>query len=524
MTSRLPSKHRRAALLVFHGIGEQNPYQPLDAFVRGLRSVLQLKAGSLEHVLLWRDDKAVTAVRLKLDLPSISDGTTELDVSEFYWAPMVQNGITVRQVLSWLFRTGVSPLFHWADQPGLLRPKDITFWRQTWLFVKTLARSLVLLALVAGLVGPFVYVGVTQDGIIGKLKDDVWPSLKAVLTSWEFLVTVVLVFLAGCMLLSTRDLFKGSHNAKRALTAKESRWWGSATLVTGAAALAGAVGLLLTTDVPTLIGNVWAALIAADLVFPLLTLGLTSLLAWPLVRVVGDIPLYVTQNERSAYYKTRREILEESAKRVKALLMDDQYETVYLAGHSLGSVIAYDTINCMAREVRSGHPAKSDERLTAARYKKLRGLLTFGSPLDKVYYFFRTRVKDDEEIRAQLESSLHGFRVKRSGRSYGECKIDYKVPVPRPFTWLNVYNLLDPIGAHLDYYIVQKQVCLPHWKPWKSHTRYWNDHRNFYPLVATWLGLQLPMQTTPLTLTTLINAIPGAARKVRNSVESFLRP
>jgi hypothetical protein len=74
MTSRLPSKHRRAALLVFHGIGEQNPYQPLDAFVRGLRSVLQLKAGSLEHVLLWRDDKAVTAVRLKLDLPSISDG------------------------------------------------------------------------------------------------------------------------------------------------------------------------------------------------------------------------------------------------------------------------------------------------------------------------------------------------------------------------------------------------------------------------------------------------------------------
>jgi len=42
--------------------------------------------------------------------------------------------------------------------------------------------------------------------------------------------------------------------------------------------------------------------------------------------------------------------------------------------------------------------------LTLPQLQKLRGLLTFGSPLDKIYYFFREHVKEDQAIRAQILS------------------------------------------------------------------------------------------------------------------------
>jgi len=70
-------------------------------------------------------------------------------------------------------------------------------------------------------------------------------------------------------------------------------------------------------------------------------------------------------------------------------------------------VIAYDTINELLAQFNGG-PGPADDRpslpLTLPQLQKLRGLLTFGSPLDKIYYFFREHVKEDQAIRAQILS------------------------------------------------------------------------------------------------------------------------
>ncbi|MGC2831755.1 MAG: hypothetical protein WB627_17385, partial [Candidatus Acidiferrum sp.] len=44
LPSAFPLRSHRTAMLVIHGIGEQNPYETLDSFARGLFSYLRDRA------------------------------------------------------------------------------------------------------------------------------------------------------------------------------------------------------------------------------------------------------------------------------------------------------------------------------------------------------------------------------------------------------------------------------------------------------------------------------------------------
>jgi len=213
-----------------------------------------------------------------------------------------------------------------------------------------------------------------------------------------------------------------------------------------------------------------------------------------LIKFLGDVALYVNEDERAFSYRTRDDILKAAQRHLRALLLDPQYAAVYVAGHSLGSVIAYDTIGLAVREMRSdpdaAEPAVQSggpDRLTRAGFNRLRGLLTFGSPLDKIQYFFRTDVRDTQAIRAQILSSLHGFRRKASGRQYGDMQLaPYRLPSPPRFLWLNVFSCVDPVSGRLDYFSVDEQVHLWFARPLTAHLGYWTDRR-FYEHVVTWL-------------------------------------
>src|SRR5206468_5292549 len=137
-----------------------------------------------------------------------------------------------------------------------------------------------------------------------------------------------------------------------------------------------------------------------------------------------------------------------------------------VAGTSLGSVIAYDTINELLSRVwaardqlgRGVEPLVQRDDLT-----RLRGLVTFGSPLDKIYYLFREHVGSDQAVRAQILSFLHSYLRGRSGRDYGSLKCTYPpdlkpgalpkrgeepLAFPQlegPFKWFNVWSLMDAV-------------------------------------------------------------------------------
>jgi hypothetical protein len=476
-----PSISGRAAVLVIHGIGEQKPYEALGAFGQGLAEHFGTKANQLSHHLVWREGKAHSVVRLPLP-PSAP--LRELDLYEFHWAPLVQGRITIRQVLLWIVRTSLTPLRSISQQWEVLSMEPNATRRQWWIALREILRAMVLIVVALLILAPFIIAALKHDVLIRALKM-LAETLGAVerplaLTAWAILIASALILLWEWV----RGLLRGRFG--RDIEAGSERRWRIWALVWTAVLLALAWLIQVWRALP--IGRVATDLGSALWGAPFVVLT-TALLAWllmrPLVKFLGDVTLYVSADENSNFFRTRADILKASTARLQMMLADDGYAAVYLAGHSLGSVIAYDTVNHLIRDVMA-EPA--DGKLTRLQLERLRALLTFGSPLDKVNYFFRVMVDRHEAIRAQVTSLLHGFRKKSSKRSYGDLSFGTaKFDGLEGFRWLNVYSRADFVSGRLSFYNVDRQEHLGYMNPLTAHLAYWHDAR-FYAVATThWL-------------------------------------
>ncbi len=203
----------------------------------------------------------------------------------------------------------------------------------------------------------------------------------------------------------------------------------------------------------------------------------------PLVDFVGDITIYSTTDQKSPYKIIRQQILRESLTLLKAILKDKQanYDQVIIAGHSLGSCIAYDTLNLLCIEA-----SLSQDKNNNLLLDKIKGLITFGSPLDKIAFFFREVPQEGQYIRQRILEHLNSFRVKPeftqknqySIKNPVECKLD-------GVRWVNYYHLQDPISGHLDYYENLDNVEMKYQASWgdQGHQGYWFD-ASFYENIA----------------------------------------
>lgn len=222
-----------------------------------------------------------------------------------------------------------------------------------------------------------------------------------------------------------------------------------------------------------------------------------------LIDYVGDIAVYVNTDRFSSSYSARAQILEECTAALARLLQERTapndptspyvYDRVLIAGHSLGSVIAYDTLNELLDRTRSSNP--TSHPVDPTDLNKLRGLITFGCPLNKIFYFFREHLPPAQALRRQLLDVLHGFRVVDSLKAYGGGNNSGPLSVnPDPrwadaekalasgFRWINAFALADPISGRLSFYDLQgdaNQKIFPYLKPGWAHLEYWKDPR-FY--------------------------------------------
>ena len=125
-----------------------------------------------------------------------------------------------------------------------------------------------------------------------------------------------------------------------------------------------------------------------------------------------------------------------------------KYEKVVILGHSLGSVIAYDTLNAMinieaARNVQ-GHPNSAVDRT--------RALITFGSPLDKTAFLFRVQL-NIENHSLDEEGSLRETMVSAVQPLIADYKYRFDpARLPHGPNWINLWSRMDIISGHLDYY------------------------------------------------------------------------
>jgi hypothetical protein len=170
-------------------------------------------------------------------------------------------------------------------------------------------------------------------------------------------------------------------------------------------------------------------------VWPLLLL--TSWLVRTLmVQFVGDVAAYVASQTLDRFNTIRQQIKQIALDSARAVYLAQEngeflYDRIAVVGHSLGSVIAYDTLNALLNAEKLSHT-----KLKIAQRTCL--LETFGSPLDKIAFFFSFQGSDTFHIREQLAAALQPLIT-----DYEEF---------RTFPWINVYSRNDIVSGKVELY------------------------------------------------------------------------
>ena len=208
-----------------------------------------------------------------------------------------------------------------------------------------------------------------------------------------------------------------------------------------------------------------------------------------LTTAIGGLAVYLGSDTLSTNFAARSQILSECTAAVQKLLavhpdvpaadgQPDQYDRIILAAHSLGTVIAYDTLNDLrvmdAAEFDEKHVARIPAP-SAPELARVSALFTFGCPLNKVYYFFRARVGEKATILNQILYSLHNFRLHVPAPT---GVLPPEPPGNKPFSfafqWLNVWCKLDLISGPMLFYYADANVRVRQgFEPATAHTGYW---------------------------------------------------
>jgi len=358
----------RTAFVVIHGIGEQNPFETLDGFGRGLLGLFESKGIDFRlahqlrrHPLGWTESCLRIAPK---------QGKSLIDLHEVYWAYLTENQISTSEVRRWLEKT---------------------------------------------LAGTKQFFTENQELIEKYEEADQVEQLRKL-------------------------------NRKLLL---------AATLYPVASFLLGMVSPLQK------FGGQW---------FEAIEKGLGRLVSPFLTGYLGDLAIYTTTDRKSKFFNLRQKILADSLEMLKLVLNDPEIERVILCGHSLGSVIAYDSLNRL--QIEASLPDAEPLPL-----EKLAGLVTFGSPLDKIAYFFREHAGEKEDLRRTILGQLHSFKSKQLDFKEPKYEMaDPVKPVLQDLPWMNFWDRQDPVSGKLHLYRIapQDNVELKMGEAWgKAHLGYW---------------------------------------------------
>jgi len=198
------------------------------------------------------------------------------------------------------------------------------------------------------------------------------------------------------------------------------------------------------------------------------------LLEWPSFK---DLVTYTTSDVRSQNYEIRRRILDGAVEELNLLLKSKRYKQIVVVGHSLGSVIAYDALDRIAHDMNVPGGIQVDAA------SQIKGLVTLGSPLDKVAFFFTEHMPRKNWIQRAILAHFHNFKRR-------ELTIDKPFKdIGDPFQtklgarWLNFYHEKDLISGHLDAYYVADEdnvLCKETIPGTSVHSCYWQLRREFH--------------------------------------------
>ena len=419
---------RHVAVFVAHGMGQQVRFETLEQVARAILARFEPAPGTVPEVAVREvhvGGERMHRAEIHVPLPEAErDGADAVDVHlyEAYWAPLTEGRITTAETVWFLVQAGLGGIANagrhfdrWMfGGPTPLRAAPRTAIHLTFTLLVLAALALLKYAI------PLVLVASILPGAAARNPDLYGALARAILVP------------AGMLLLAfgaVSLLHRFAGRRQPGLLSAPTRalvWIALATPVVAAAHLVvtGTRGLGLEGCAWSVAFALWA-----------LVWGVTRGIEYFLKQYVGDVAIYLSGHRVSRFSETRAAIKAAAASVARgvysALAPNGRafaYGRVVVVGHSLGSVVAYDTLNALLNEdcLAEG----------ALRVKdRTRLFLTFGSPLDKTAFLFRTQAKKDAEIREALAASVQ--------------------PMIQGYTrppWINLHSRNDWISGSLEYY------------------------------------------------------------------------
>jgi hypothetical protein len=422
LIARPAAPDRNVACMVTHGMGQQVPFQTVAQIAEAVGARASFQPN---RVQLSKDADLIS--RLETSYRGDDEVQTNVHLYEGYWAPLTEGKISFWETIKFLYSGGVAGV-----ATCLRRIRGEKFDR--WMFgeVQELPikpGTLVYLLALVIVVSITVLLYTEFLHILSKA-----PSLFKSHPSWP--LTLARYHLSG---------MKGTWHALWA-------WAGDWVLL----AWHNVLSLLLL----------------------LLAVLYTYGLSYFIVEYAGDVAIYVSSYKVSKYEETRT-VIQKSVftvgqqiyEKTRDLAGTPFYDEVVLVGHSLGSVITYDLLNQLI---------VWDQKEHAGRHRvvdRTTRLITFGSPLDKTAFLFRTQISPDHHYREALAGLQQPLIMTYAVR-------------PSTFKWINLYSPADIISGELAYYDCQSDVAGNHacadpnvvenhrdpsaWMPLYAHMQYWN--------------------------------------------------
>jgi len=471
--TRSPGAPAKVAVIVCHGMGQQVPYETIDMIAGSLlgRDMSQPAPPANSHVRQVKfGDDLLGRAEITLERPP-KDGDVEkrkiekreVHIYEAYWAPLTAGKVTLMDVVWFLLKACACG--SWTMLTGALKFKR-------WMFgdfkvMKTRLREFVylLFALKVILALGLIYFAFGWS-VLAYLLGGGIPSFGPELV--QNLRTTLVAFAAllggGGLILFVLWLVRGKlHTGFFATLLTKAILLVALLLLLGICGLGFCVLVLYGHHVLKTFGSpepgciigtltrIYDCVIGFEQWFMNLTqshartwfylaaaaIGLVFAIGrWFLIEYMGDVTAYVAAHTASKFYELRTQIQQVAFKVFNAVYGaqtangDHEYDTIVVTGHSLGSVLTYDTLNAFINydTLLQNHSVKVLERTPM--------LVTFGSPLDKTAFLFKNQIKGAifrEALAATKQPMI----------------LDYKY---RPKRWINIYNRADWISGSLDYY------------------------------------------------------------------------
>jgi len=422
------------AVLVFHGIGQEVRFETVsraaslilkEAEDRGATGI----SVAIRPVL---KDAAASGLEVRTELNwTEADGTArEVHVYEAYWAPLTVGKISYMETIGFLLDAGWNGI-----RATVLSGRFGSFDR--WLFgrfrslnasVGTAPLLIVLLAMIgffAATVAAAAYslAGAAKYAASGGREGLVLAAnfvYHHVAVPWDLMVRIFGRVLSYFVYFPNGPVFLDRVKFDPVLT--------RGNLVQGIAALV-----------------LWAVAIS-------FALWMRALLT----QYAGSVAAYLSPYKDSKFEDLRNRI-QKIGLDAAQLVYDGhkfasgwipKYENVVILGHSLGSVIAYDSLNAMINL----EAARNESGVPNSVVGRTKALITFGSPLDKTAFWFRVqlnlhrnRLDKGGELRETMVCAVQPLIASYSNR-FDPARL------PHGPKWINLWSPMDVISGRLDYY------------------------------------------------------------------------